>query len=548
MKKLFKHHYITLLLIAAIVVSIDLSLMTHQQMSYLRNINSKVLIAQESTPTTNAKLKTLIAENKTVIEKTHKAARFIMIGDALNLALIALCIFLLNRQLTSRILTEQKLQASEKELFHIAYFDSLTGLINQNKLTQDLQESILLAEKTHTHTALLYLDIDNFKMINDSFDYTIGDELLRLFPLRIKKDIPETCTISRLNGNKFAVLIPSISSVKKTESIVQCIMINLVEPFIVKDHKLFITASLGISMYPDNGHDAQSILKNAEIAMHYAKERGKNNYQLCTPELTLKVEERAQLEYHLRQAIQNNEFVLLYQPKIDLQSGKLSGVEALIRWYRKDGELVYPSQFISIAESNGLIVPLGEWMLRSACSQGKHWHTMGFPVPIAINVSTRQLNTSDFVSSVKNVLNEIGFDPELLEIEITESILMENTFNNITALRILRDMGIKLTIDDFGTGFSSLSYLSSFPIDKLKIDQSFIRQITTMDYDPSIINAMIMMAHNLKIKVIAEGVETPEQVALLKKFKCDEAQGFFYSIPLPCNEVEKIIRQHSQEH
>ncbi len=288
--------------------------------------------------------------------------------------------------------------------------------------------------------------------------------------------------------------------------------------------------SMGISVYPYNGVDAKTLMKNADIAVYRAKELGKNNYQFCTHEMTLAVEERALLDYHLHDAVLKEEFVLLYQPKVALHDESPVGIEALIRWNRPNGSLVYPSHFISLAESNGLIVPIGEWMLRTACLQGKSWLAMGLPVKnIAINISTRQFIESNFVERVVTIVDETGFDPSLLEIEITESILMENTNNNIASLKALKKLGVTITIDDFGTGYSSLNYLRQFPIDKLKIDQSFVSEITSASHDSSIISAIIVMAHSLGIKVVAEGVETSMQADFLQKHGCDEAQGFYYS-------------------
>jgi len=486
----------------------------------------------------------LLKRNNIAFSNIIKITTLILIGDTASLGLILFCVILLNRQINLRQTAEQKLIASGKELHHLAYYDPLTELPNRIALVKQI-DKLITEQQFDCQLALLLVDIDNFKNVNDSFGYEIGDQLLKSFAIRLGAMARTEDFVAHLSSDKFAIILTDIDQAKNAGIVAKKVLDSLVKPILVSNHTIFITASIGVSIYPSNGIDAKTLLKNADIAIYHAKELGKNNYQFCTPELTLEVEGKALLDYHLHHALKADEFMLLYQPKISLTTGKVNGVEALMRWNRPDIGIVYPDSFIGLAESNGLIVPIGEWIIRKACVQGQKWIASGLPkLNIAINISTRQFIISDIVSNIKDIIRETGFDPHYLELEITETLLMKNSINNIAALRELKKMGIKITIDDFGTGYSSLNYLKMLAVDKLKIDKSFVQDITVADQNHGIINAIIVMAHSLNIQVIAEGVETQEQTALLSKYHCDEGQGFFYSHPLPADDIPAFLADH----
>lgn len=483
----------------------------------------------------------LSLRNANAVKDAYRASNLVILGDTFSLILILFCFYYLNKHLSFRVRAENKIQESEDELLRLAYYDTLTGVASRSLLIDNLEQAIRQSEMHSHNVALLFLDVDKFKDINDTLGHETGDELLKLLAKRLNNLIRGNDTLSRLGGDEFLIVLTEIDHIKQIAVITQKILDSLSEPFVVMHHNLFITASIGISIYPHNGTDAQTLMKNADIAMYRAKDLGKNNYQFCTPKMSRQVKERILLEHHLHQAILHEEFDLLYQPKILLKNEKMTGVEALIRWNRPQ-EVVLPSEFISLAEGNGLIIPIGEWMLRTACLQGKKWQDAGLPLfTIAVNFSTRQIDSDDFVLRVKNIIREMDFDSELLEFEITESALMENSAKNIATLHALKDMGIKIAIDDFGTGYSSLSYLRHFAIDKLKIDKSFIKEIVTVEHDASIINAIIAMAHSLGMHVIAEGVETKIQHDFLQRQNCDEAQGYYYSSPISSDKISKFI-------
>lgn len=484
------------------------------------------LLTKRSTEAFNSTLKTII---------------WVLLGNFFSLAIILFYLMLLNKQLNYRQRAEKQIRDKEQELYKLAYFDTLTDLPNRAALNDKIEQIINNLADNQTF-ALLLINIDNFKNINDSLGHKLGDELLIVFAERLGNLLPANSIISRIGGDEFVIVLQNVEQIKDIVTIVKKIQSFFSDPQVVHNHRIFVTGSIGISIYPNNGTDAKSLLKNADIAMYRAKELGKNNYQFCTPEMAIEVEERAMFDYHLHQALQREEFILLYQPKMSLADGKMIGVEALIRWNRPDGKLISPDYFISLAESNGLIIPISAWMVRTACYQMKKWQEAGLPIHnLAINVSIRQFLISDFVGSTRDILQETGLDPQYLELEITERILMENSYNNFSTLLALKSMGIKITIDDFGTGYSSLSYLRLFAIDKIKIDKSFLQEIQISHPSSPIINAIIVMAHSLGIIVVAEGVETALQAEVLKSYHCDEAQGFYYSHPLPAHDIEKLF-------
>lgn len=484
----------------------------------------------------------LIARSSEIYKRTYDIILIKIVGTFFSLGLILACVLLLNNELALRTRAEKKLRNSEEELIRLAYYDSLTGLPNRSMLVDLLNEEInkLSIKKT---IVLFLMDIDNFKNINDSLSHDIGDELIAAFSERLHFRLSSDDIIARLGADEF-VIIKIINEIREIDELANQIKSYFNEPLTVRSHKIFVTVSIGISIYPNNGFDGKTLLKNADIAMYKAKEYGRSNYQICTPEMSLKVEERALLDYHLHHALQRDEFILFYQPKLSLKSSSIIGVEALLRWNRPSIGLVSPDDFIGIAESNGLIVPISEWLIRKVCMQGKKWESMGIEFSnIAINISTRQFSTRDFAYTIKDILNETGFDPKKLEFEITERIMMENSFDNFAALRALKDLGIKITIDDFGTGYSSLAYLRDFPVDKIKIDKSFLSDIAHDNPNAQLVHAIIIMAHSLGIVAVAEGVETTLQVEILKSFDCDEVQGFLYNYPMAEEEIERLLSQ-----
>lgn len=463
-----------------------------------------------------------------------------LIAISFSATLIAFILWIANRQAKWQQQAEDKIRASEDELFRLAYYDTLTGLPNRTLLMSEIDQAIYNL-KNKQNLFLFLIDIDHFKSINNSLSHEIGDELLLAFFDKFHVYLHEDDIVSHHSGDEFAILIIR-EKVEDVKLLAAKIINSFKEPIMIRSHKVFITVSIGISVYPYNGLDAKTLMKNADIAMYRVKELGRNNYQFCTPEMALEVKERALLDYHLHQALHQNEFVLLYQPKISLHNEKIIGIEALMRWNRPSTGLLSPESFIGLAESNGLIVPISEWLIRAVCMQIKEWKEEGlFIHNVAINISTRQFGITNFSTNIKNILKETGVDPQCLEFEITERVLMENSFNNFSMLHELKDMGIKITIDDFGTEYSSLSYLRHFSIDKIKIDKSFIEEITESNPESNIIKAIIVMAHSLNISVVAEGVETEVQATVLKRYGCDEVQGFLYNHPLPAEKIQTLL-------
>ncbi|MDO8413969.1 MAG: EAL domain-containing protein [Gallionellaceae bacterium] len=431
-----------------------------------------------------------------------------------------------------------------ERLNYLAYYDVLTGLPSRILFQDRLNHALNQASRYETDLALLFLDLDDFKNINDSLGHNTGDLLLKQLATRLTACVREGDTVARLGGDEFVVVLAEIAVEEDISLVAQKIIKLITEPFIVDSHELFVTCSVGIALYPKDGEDSQTLLKNADAALYQAKSQGRNNAQFCTAEMNAKALERLTLENSLRQALKREEFLLHYQPRVDLRSGLITGVEALVRWQQKPGlQLVPPGKFIPIAEDCGLIVPIGVWVLHTACAQNKAWQQAGLkPVCVAVNLSARQFRQQDLVEVVSRVLQETGLDPTLLELELTESLIMQNVNTAIDTLTQLKDMGVKLSIDDFGTGYSSLSYLKRFPIDFLKIDQSFVRDITTDKDDAAIAKTIISMSHDMELKVIAEGVETEAQESFLRQYHCDEMQGYFFSKPVPATGIASLLK------
>ncbi|HEY9795748.1 MAG TPA: EAL domain-containing protein [Leptolyngbyaceae cyanobacterium] len=430
----------------------------------------------------------------------------------------------------------------EEMLQHQASHDRLTGLPNRMLFEDRL--SLALA---HTHRygemlAVVFLDLDSFKTINDTLGHAVGDQLLQNVAERLTGCLRSGDILARWGGDEFTLLLSPISRAEDTAKIATEILDTLNAPLQFNGQELHIKASLGIALAPYDGEDADTLLKNADAAMYRAKQKGRNNYQLYTSAIGTKAQERLVLENNLYKALERQEFQLYYQPQIDLKSGEIVGMEALIRWHSQESGFISPSQFIPIAEEMGLISPIGEWVLWTACAQNRTWQSLGFPpVRMAVNLSARQFQQKNLVNTIAQVLESTKLEPRYLELEITESIAMQDISLTISVLRTLRSMGIQIAMDDFGTGYSSLSSLKSFPLDKLKIDQSFVRELVTDSFDAAIITALVALGHGLKLEVIAEGVETQEQLAFLRAAKCDGVQGYFLSRPLPAQEATNLF-------
>lgn len=442
--------------------------------------------------------------------------------------------------------TEQKV--AQERLSYLAYFDPLTGLPNRVLLNERMQQSMAEASRVERLVAILYLDLDRFKYVNDTLGHEVGDALIKMVAERLSSLLrPGGDTVSHYGGDEFTIVLANVAHVDDVTRVAQKIVDSFTQPFTLAHRDLYITASIGITLYPLDDSSIENLFKNADAAMYHAKERGRNTFQFYTAEMNIRAARRFAVETALRHALERGELSLHYQPQVDLKTGSLYGMEALLRWHSAEFGSVSPVEFIPLAEESGLIQSIGEWVLRSACAQTRAWQKAGFAdLRIAVNLSARQFRQENLVQLIRQTLLDTELEAKFLDIEITESMLMHDMDRTVATLMELSALGAALSVDDFGTGYSSLSYLKRFPIDVLKIDRSFVNDITGAPNDAAIATAIIAMAHSLGIKVVAEGVETKIQMEFLQQHHCDGMQGYFFSKPLPVNEFSKLLENRSR--
>ena len=433
--------------------------------------------------------------------------------------------------------------AMARQMAHSAEHDFLTGLPNRMLLNDRVGQAIALATRHTKKVAVLFLDLDGFKHINDSLGHPIGDKLLQSVAKRLVDCIRGSDSVSRQGGDEFVLLLLELERAEDAAVTARRMLEAVAQPHTIDQHELHVTASIGLSIYPDDGLDAETLIKNADTAMYQAKENGRRSFQFFKPAMNVRAVERQFIEEGLRRALERQEFALHYQPTVNLMTGAITGAEALIRWTHPTRGSIAPAQFIPVAEDCGLILPIGAWVLREACAQAQAWMDAGLPITsMAVNVSAMEFRDKNFLDGLFAILSETGLDPRSLELELTESVLMKHAEFTASVLQILRKRGVQVAVDDFGTGYSSLSYLQKFPVDALKIDQSFVRQISTAGDDTTIVKAVIGMARSLKLRVIAEGVETLDEVAFLRAYRCEEAQGYYFSRPVLPQQFAMLLR------
>jgi diguanylate cyclase (GGDEF)-like protein len=435
----------------------------------------------------------------------------------------------------------------QKKTANKTAYDPLTGLLNRNVFFDYVTQTIALAARNKNILAVLFICIDRLKLINDTLGENYGNKLLKTLAKRLKACVRKSDIVARPGRDEFMILLPEIRYAEDAALIARKIFTSLESPFTLKNHKLIMSINVGISVYPNDGDSAKALLNTSYTALQRARELGENTYQFYSAALTERAFERMVMENDLKFALQREEFILHYQPQIDLKSGMINGLEALVRWQKPGDTLIYPKSFLYLMEETGLIVPLDEWVLRTACKQNKVWQEAGLrPLRIAVNISSRHFHEKDITHVVSRVLEDTGLAPQFLELELTESIFLKNLDRTVKALKVLRKMGVNISIDDFGTGYSSLSYLKYFPINKLKIVEPFISSVSFSPTDEVIARAIIALAHTLNMKVVAEGVEKKEQMQFIRSLQCDELQGNIFSLPLSSEEIGKLLKKEKK--
>jgi diguanylate cyclase (GGDEF)-like protein/PAS domain S-box-containing protein len=443
-----------------------------------------------------------------------------------------------------RDITERK--RTEQQINYMATHDALTGLPNRLTFNQLLNQAIRSAQRHKRQLAVFFIDLDRFKTINDSLGHEAGDRMLKEMARRFKRSLRADDVVGRLGGDEFVILTEEVDELSQIASVAHKILSNVIKPMVLQGEECRVTASIGISIYPRDGLDEQTLIKNADMAMYFAKEEGRNNYQFYSKDIQSQSNKRFSMETNLRRALERNELSLEYQAKVDFKTGLITGAEALLRWDNPSLGSITPTQFIPVAEETGLIVPIGRWVMRTACTQNVAWQRQGLPpVCMAVNLSLRQLMDDNLLEDIKAALVDSGMAPNLLELEITESMVMHNPQRLIALLTDIKKLGVRLAIDDFGTGYSSLAQLKHFPIDTLKVDRSFIRNLPEDSENQAITEAIITMGKTLKLTVVAEGVETQEQKDFLREHVCDEMQGFYFSKPIAPDKFADLLRKNN---
>jgi diguanylate cyclase (GGDEF)-like protein/PAS domain S-box-containing protein len=440
-----------------------------------------------------------------------------------------------------RDITERK--TAEQQIEYQAYHDALTGLANRRLFQEHLTLALALAGRRRRLVAVLFLDLDHFKLVNDTLGHTLGDALLREVGVRLKRAVREGDTVARVGGDEFTIVLQDLEKKEDAASVAQKVIRAVSEPVIIDGHRLYVTTSVGVTVFPDDGEDAETLLKNADNAVYRAKAQGRNTYQMSTAELNQAMHDRLAIESGLHQAMERSEFEIYYQPQIDVRSMRVIGMEALLRWNHPSRGVLAPASFMTAAEERGFIVLIGDWVLRTACRQAMEFHSFGNDFRVAVNLSARQFHDDSLVESVRLALRDSGLDPHCLELEITESIAMQDLELTLSVLAALHDSGVSIAIDDFGTGHSSLSYLKRFPIDALKIDKSFVEDLPDGFEDAAIVRSVIQLAEGLNLRVVAEGVETKEQLDFLVQHNCTEVQGYYFAYPEPAERRGEMLKK-----
>jgi len=434
------------------------------------------------------------------------------------------------------------LKKHHEKLEFMAHYDMLTNLPNRTLMYDRLKQALTLAKRHEYSVAVMLLDLDRFKDINDSMGHHVGDQLLVEVADRLEGCVRESDTVARMGGDEFLVILPEVGEATNVAHMAKKFLDSISRPLVLEGQEVYISSSIGITMFPMDGRDLNTLIKNADTAMYHAKAQGKNNFKFFTEDINKSTLERFKLESNFRRALEKLEFQLNYQPKVDLRTGEICGMEALLRWYHPEQGNVNPSLFIPLAEETGLVVQLGEWAIREACRQNREWQAMGMPpLRVSVNLSARHFHRKELTGMIADILDEVGMDPEYLMLEITENTMIENIEETISTLKRLREMGVGVSVDDFGTGYSSLNYLNQFSVDELKIDQSFVRDLRRDSDSKTVINAIIVLAHNLNLRVVAEGVEEMEQLEFLRQSGCDEVQGYHLSVPLSAEEFRILV-------